>query len=66
MTDKELVQELFKRVGVPFEKHKCPPSEDKEVYSLEQGDSPKIGGYGGFMTDFTFQGDTLIEIGAYE
>lgn len=65
-TDKQIINELFRRIGEPTEtKHQY---EDKtEPYVLsEWSDNERIAGYSGFYTVFDFDGDNLKTIGAYE
>jgi hypothetical protein len=59
-TDREIVAELFKRIGEPL------PEKGKEWKLKEHSENPKIKGFSYFYTAFDFDNDKLTTIGAYE
>lgn len=66
MTDKDKLVTLFEEWRVPY----APDEEDDDTIVLEAdawSENPKVAGYGGFVTHFTFDKDGgFIRIGIWE
>jgi len=65
-TDKEIVNELFKRLGEPIKNTNNLGNNEEEYILGEHSNNPKIIGYSYFYGVFEFNGDDIKSIGFYE
>lgn len=66
-TDKDKLKALLTEFGVTFKEDLNNCARDEFNIIVEKDDNPKIVGYNGFFTDFTFDAEgKFIEMGAWE